>query len=129
MLILHNWVYKQSNNMFLRINTIKINFVAKLISSANTCQQEKAMVFKKELKYPWLVTNWACTSHEAELGLLLREANTPPLNTSCSRHPDYADSWDSFIGALYLVRPRVEDTHFAGSYSVSHAYMFQSEHH
>ena len=47
MLILHNWVYKQSNNMFLRLNTIKIKFVAKLISSANTCIQENAMVYKE----------------------------------------------------------------------------------
>ena len=33
--------------MFLRIDTIKINFVAKLISSANTCIQENAMVYKE----------------------------------------------------------------------------------
>ena len=45
--LMRKGVYKQSNNIFLRINTIKINFVAKLISSENTCIQESAMVYKE----------------------------------------------------------------------------------
>ena len=34
-----------------------------------------------------------------------------PFKSVLPRHPDYADSRDSFIGALDLVRPKVEGTH------------------
>ena len=41
----------------------------------------------------------------------------------CLRHPDDAESRNLLTGSPRVRGTRVADTHFVGSYSVSHAYM------